>query len=255
MTTIPADTPDWLPAEQGATDTLLPYALYPLNAGTNDYSAVITCSKSYQAVVLRVQPPSSANDAVYTIVVAALDHAGNQYYVKSVSWSINYSDPPTIVLPIPLTAGGALQFTIYAPAAGVSLYMSISGCTATLVQGSTLVRSDGRPYPVGSNAVTSGATTLIAAPGAGRRLLLASVFAFIEATAVNVFMNVVATINGASVNLVGVGAYASSQISVNQASAPIPPQGLLCDDNTGITLSVTGVPNNDYVTIIYDVVS
>ena len=250
MTTIPADTPDWLPAEQGATDTLLPYALYPLNAGTNDYSAVITCSKSYQAVVLRVQPPSGANDGVYTIVVQALDHAGNQYYAKSVSWSINYSDPPTIVLPVPLTVGGALQFTIYAPTAGVSLYMSISGCTATLVQGSTPVRSDGRPYPLGGGVASiadNGASgTIVAAPGAGQRIMLSTLFGS-AAVPAGAACSVLAHVGGVSVVL--------ARFAVDGTVSTTYPGGLLLDDDTGITYTTSGTSQFLCATVTYDVVS
>ena len=256
MTTIPADTPDWLPAEQGATDTLLPYALYPLNAGTNDYSAVITCSKSYQAVVLRIQPPSTANNAAYTIVVQALDPTGNQYYAKSVSWSVNYSEPPTIVLPIPLTVGGALQFTIYAPTSGVSLYMSISGCTATLVQGSMPVRSDGRPYPLGTNVIgasfASGAT-IIGAPGAGQRIMLRDLSIGNGPTGSGAQSgSVKATVGGNVVQLVTASVAASGVPTIGEAKSYH--GGLLLDDDTAVTTSYSAAITFT-VEATYDIVS
>lgn len=118
--------------------------------------------------------------------------------------------------------------------------------------GGKLLRGDYRDYPLGSLAASTfllaaGTSNLIAAPGAGLRILLASIsMNYNGPGGAGNSGNITGTVNGVATPLI------NTSISGN-APNPIPPQGLLCDANTAVTLNQGGTG----VTVgqaIYDVV-
>jgi hypothetical protein len=115
---------------------------------------------------------------------------------------------------------------------------------------SPLVRADGRAYPTGDHSVQAllnAATTqtLIAAPGAGLRILLFSV-SLSAGSAANT-PTLQATINGASQALLWVIGAFSAVLSQGW------PSGLLCDVNTAV--SVVALANSTAGgTAVYDIV-
>lgn len=109
------------------------------------------------------------------------------------------------------------------------------------------VRSDGRAYPIGrffasSFNSTAGNTTLIAAPGAGLRLLLASIWGGTTTTTGPLLI----TVHG----VVSLGPIES--VAAFQGASPVPPGGLLLDTNTAVLMQ--GSTGTTAGAISYDIV-
>lgn len=121
------------------------------------------------------------------------------------------------------------------------------GASINSAAGSQLLRPDGRAYAIGQNATWNAAnaapTTVIAAPGAGLHILLASA-AYAQSGA-NGSLN--GTVNGVTAILA-----ASPLASVYPV--PLPAGGLLLDANTPLTIVGTAASGAS-VAVTYDVVS
>lgn len=162
-------------------------------------------------------------------------------------------DVAMFVPPYSYTTASALRITLTA-----SVNQTINSTTfiwgtsslAPSMQGSKLVRSDGRDYPVGASSATLGTAsggggTVIAAPGAGLHILLMTLTAGGNAGGPQVD----ATVGGAVVHLVRFTGSGSATIPL-----PIPPQGVLLDANTSLT--VPGIVGSvQTVDALYDVVA
>jgi len=160
------------------------------------------------------------------------------------------------VFPCPVSAGGQIKLTI-TPVSANAIFRSVImvGSTDDLTGIGGPFRSDGWPYPLGQNAahdesVTS--ATLIAAPGAGRRIMLMSLFTTMPSAVINGEVIVQGIIGGLTTDLLvtAIAANANGMMAV----APIPPQGWLLDDNTAVSV-LNFSTASQRTNAVYDIVS
>jgi len=250
---IPGDAPDWIGATDASADTLLKTTSA---VSVASYTETVNVGKSYRAVVVTVEVTGYSGEVALNIW--CYDAAGDQSYRSfgTVDRGVVAAESQQWIMPCPASAGGQIKIQM-TPLSGSAVFASV------LVVGSTNdppaiygpTRSDGRPYPLGQNAAhdeTVTSATLIAAPGAGRRIMLMSLFTTLPSATIATEVIVQGTIGGTTIDLlvVAVSANANGMTTV----APVPPQGLLLDDDTAV--SVINVSTAAQRTnAVYDLVS
>jgi hypothetical protein len=205
---------------------------------------------SYAGLLVSVSPGTPCN-----VTVLAFDSSGagpNWTQRKAAAGS---GATVTFFTPYPVQGinSATVQITCSVNQAGGS-NVQIYGVSLPLpaAQGQRILRADGRDYPLGTIAansftVAAGTTPLIAAPGAGLRILLGSIsLNYNGAGGAGNGGAIIATVNGASPSLI------TTSIS-GIVPNPIPPGGVLCDANTAVTLSQSGA-GVVAGTAIYDIV-
>jgi len=236
MTTVVAgDSPDWIGATDASADTLLKTTSA---VSVANYIETVNVGKSYRAVIMTVEVTGYSGEVALNIW--CYDAAGDQSYrsLGTVIRGVAAAESQQWIMPCPASAGGQIKIQM-APVSGSATFTSVVvvGSTNDLsaIYGPT--RSDGRPYPVGQSAAndqTVTSATLIAGPGAGRRIMLMSLFTTLPSAVISGEVIVQGTVGGTLVDLLvcAINANANGMIAV----APIPPQGLLLDDNTGVSV-------------------
>lgn len=232
---IPGDTPDWINSIDAAADTLLKVTG---GVAVTPYEQQITVGKSYRSLILTTFTPAYTGPV--NISFTCTDPAGDEAY-RSPDYERGITtgqQPMQWIFPCPVAAGGTITVALTVPAGIVtfnSLFVFASTSDLSGIYGPP--RSDGRPYPVGQNAahdesVTS--ATLIAAPGAGMRIMLMSLYTTLPSAVINGEIIVQGTVGGTTIDLLvcAIDANANGMMAV----APVPPQGLLLDDNTAVSV-------------------
>ena len=244
----PGDTRDWLDASQGSNDII--QFLGPL---TLPVSVDIATPWAYRSLIVN----ASAVDVsgLYSFYFTALDANEVNVQVTTVVRSMHVgSGSVNFTVPVPCISGGHLQYAVIGPAGATSVGMGMVASTGLEVVQSQLVRSDGRPYPVGQNAAhdeSTASATLIAAPGAGRRIMLMSLYTTLPSAVINGEIIVQGAIGGTGIDLLvtAINANANGMMAV----APIPPQGWLLDENTPVTV-LNFSTASQRTNVVYDLV-
>lgn len=138
--------------------------------------------------------------------------------------------------------GWAVTFNGTVPA---NTLLWIYGITAP--QPNMLIRPDGRNYPVGANIGNNSATNttanIVAAPGAGNRLLIKTLY--ITSNGTN---------GGIGVTINGLNQFIVTTEEPGVFPLPIPPDGILCDPNTAITVASVAAGVTVSGSVVYDIV-
>lgn len=122
------------------------------------------------------------------------------------------------------------------------------GASINSAAGSTLLRADGRAYPIGENFATGQAgnstVTAIAAPGAGLRILLKWAYVYVNGG----LGGITWTVGGVTQNPI---------VATSTVIAPgtLPPDGILLDANTGVTVFAAAAGVTTIGSFVYDIVS
>ena len=252
---MPGDTPDWLPDPSGGVDIVVKQANFAFSGGSpNFFSTTIDTGKSYQALLCSLVPRDHSGE--YTILINVSDPSGNGYWSRTYKRSLVALTGAQVIFPAPCTAGGSVLFEVTGPVGATTFTLLVSGVVSDATGLLVPLRADARPYPVGANpfhGTNTGGETLIAAPGAGKRILLAGGSLLVQSPAAgNAFLQWNATVGGAAYHPAQVAVGTASDTAVN---VPIPPQGILLDDNTALTTTTGGGPSAVSSDGTYDIVS
>lgn len=247
MTLIPLDTPDFVTDETGGVDVILTTTTFNFSGGSpNFFSKTFTTGKSYRSILCSLVPRD--HSGVYTITVNIIDPLNNGYYSRTYTYSLVALSGAQVVLPAPCAASGSMFFQVQGPAGASAFTLTIAGSVSDLSKTAGGYRKDGRQYPVGDHEAnlfetTTGSTTLVAAPGAGLRLMVAGVQ--LSQNNASGLCNIAGTLNGNSVLLAALaGAAAVSRVWR---------QGFVLDDNTGLTLAIGVAVTDVYAVVEYDI--
>jgi len=244
--TVPGDTPDFLGDIQGAVDVLLPTQSLALVGG--NVTETFTIAKSYQAIIVTCSPTGVSG--VDSFLITLKDQAGNQYYTKTYTRSMEAALTYEFVLPVPCAAPGTLAIEYSTGGGGATVFWGIAGSVIPMAGMPGPFRPDARPYPNADHEANSfqtalGTTVLVAPPGLGQRLLVAGTQ--LSQNNATGLCNIAGTINGSSALLGALAGAASVARSW--------PQGVLLDDNTGLDLAIGAAVSDVYATAEYDIVS
>ena len=249
---MPSDTPDWLPDTSASVDQLLPLTTYTIaHSPSNFFTFGAPLNKSYQSFYLNFFLPS--NPGAYNISVSALDPLGNTYWTDSYSWS--FSGSSYFAVDVPGTVGGSVLFRVQGNPLGATVEAALYASVAPLPGGFSKWRRDGRMKPIGSLAATAYvavAGTLIAAPGAGTRLLIKKLSISLLTGAANACQAYWgATTGGTAWNPFMVSCSASQ----GNDKVEYYEDGILLDDNTSLAYAFQiGAPAAASFNAVYDVV-
>jgi len=206
-----------------------------------------TLENGYGGLVIATNAPS-ANAVITCQVVDATGIVPT--WTKRIS--VDTLTPAMFVPPYSYTTASALRITLTS-----SVNQTINSTTfiwgtsslAASMQGSKLVRPDGRDFPLGSNLAdnfsnTAANVNVVPAPGAGLHILIAS----LAATGNGAAGNVSATIGGVTTGLI-------SFVAAGVFPYTVPPGGLLLDANTPLTVAGGAGPTTVICSATYDIVS
>ena len=250
---VAGDAPDWIGSKDASADTLIKTTSA---VSVSQYTQIVTVGKSYRSVVITTQIQGyNGQNLVY---LQCSDAASDLMFVSPSLYSRgSYNDElRQWVFPCPVSAGGQIKLTI-TPVSANAIFRSVImvGSTDDLTGIGGPTRSDGWPYPLGQNAAhdeSSASATLIAAPGAGRRIMLMSLFTTLPSGVISGEVIVQGIIGGTTIDL-SVAAIVANADGVT-AVAPVPPQGLLLDDDTAVSvINLSTAPQR--TNAVYDLVS
>lgn len=252
MTIVAGDTPDWLPDSSASVDNIVKLQTFTLNTGGQaQFTETLTVGKSYKSLYLIFFAP--LHTGVYTVTVSAKDAAANIYWAQTYSWSLLALGIRRFAVPVPCTAGGLLSVFVAGGTLNDTVQMALYGGTDQVVGSGPLYRPDGRLYAFGGNAfhgTNAAGETLISAPGAGSRILLASLDIMCQCPAAGAaFYFVQGIVNGTTFHIATAGG-AANQIEI--AQAVLPAGGLLLDDNTALVSNQAGSPSAVFADGTYD---
>ena len=249
---IPSDTPDFLTTPQGALDELFPYQNVSLAGGPpSSFVKSFSIGKSYQTLTIRLATASQSGQ--YDIYVVSNDPAGNNVANLHYQWSLNLGSDIIVPLPIPMIVGGIVRVTLSFPTASAVVNLAVYASVNPRSSDGQMWRKDGRPYPVGLQGAlgtTAAGGTLVAAPGAGSRIIVATLEIFQYSAAGNPsVVNAVAVVGGNSIIL---GRAVGPTNAPGETQCHIPERGILLDDNQALTYSIFQAPSLVGVTVTYD---
>lgn len=150
---------------------------------------------------------------------------------------------------VPCAAGDSMTIAYQGDAAQANNTFFVVGLNVAIPSG--LTRPDGFPMPLGRSAAeVSGAInkTLVAAPGANRRILVAVLSIEADVAVASGAVTAQVTVNGSTVNILRV----ASNTTIGNSEIITPPLGILCDANTAVLATTSGI--NYDATCLYDVV-
>lgn len=249
---VPSDTPDFLDEFQGLVDNLLALATITYAGSPPRVAETFATNKSYQSVGISFT--TGANSGTYTFILTVKDALGNQLYQQAYSRGCPSGFVQQFLFPAPCVAGGQLVIVFQGPSGSTTSQAAVYGSLSPMGSTGQLYRPDARPYPTGGSGADGTNTaggTLIVAPGAGRRIMLASLAMLIQSPAAgNAYSQVIAEVGGVNIK---VGEVGCGNGSVATGVGAIPPWGILCDENTAVTYNQAGTPGTLDHSATYDI--
>ena len=225
----------------GGQDVLTPQLQRIVINGSAGLSA--PARDSYQTLMVMLEPPSVPG---YYVVANWTNFSTGQLFGSTNAVMQSNLAPTTLLGPMSCNPGDNVGCNLLMfPGSAISLPVRLFGIRERLVT----CRPDGRPYPTGAAGAwvnVAAPQALIPAPGAGLCVMLSSLT--MTGFAVNATGNIQITQNGI---LYVVQALDGGAGNVGPATPqPIPPQGLLCDENTAVNLAISA--GSIYAAVTYD---